>query len=120
MRHFDETLWWDIWWDILMEFEEIWWSVMTFHDLWYGDDVNGMALLQFWLSLVNKCRWAQEILYNIEELSTGYSCFSLNYLHSLYHIPILFVWYLILINIPLKSKLGVHKELLSLTASYSF
>ena len=25
---------------------------MTFNDICYGDDVNGMALQQFWLSLV--------------------------------------------------------------------
>ena len=71
MRHFDDTFWFvrdvlrdilryimiqhddeKLWWDILMALEELWWPVMTFDDLWYGDNVNGMALWQFWLSLV--------------------------------------------------------------------
>ena len=34
---------------------------MNFDDLWYGDDVNGIALWQFWLSLVTiyKCQRVQ-------------------------------------------------------------
>ena len=69
MRHYDETLRWDImmshidgcwrtlmtinklWWH-LMTFDNLLWSVMTFDDLWYGDDAIGMALWQFWLSLI--------------------------------------------------------------------
>ena len=72
MRHFDKTFWWDFlmrnfdetfWWDILMKhydetyrlslknFDDLSWPLMTFDDLWYSDDVNGMAL---WLSLVLK------------------------------------------------------------------
>ena len=69
LRHFDEIFWWDIvmrhmdethWWDILMGhidetfvlvFYEFSGPVMSFKDLWYGDDVDGMALWQFWLSL---------------------------------------------------------------------
>ena len=47
MRHFNETLWWDI----LIAFEELSCPVITYDDLWYGDDVNGIALRQFWLSL---------------------------------------------------------------------
>ena len=72
MRHNDKTFWWDIlmrhfdetfWWDILirhmncilrtlMTCNDLWWHLMIFDHLWYGDDVNGMALWHFWLSLV--------------------------------------------------------------------
>ena len=82
IRHFDETFWWYIMirlfdekleWKILMDilmryFDEkfwlkllmtqfdglwkIWRSVLTFNDHRYSDDVNEMALCQFWLSLV--------------------------------------------------------------------
>ena len=48
MGHIDETHWWEI----VMAFQKHWLPVMTFDDHWYDDDVNGMALCQFWLSLV--------------------------------------------------------------------
>ena len=31
-----------------MTVDDLWWPVMTFDDLWYGDDANGIALWQFW------------------------------------------------------------------------
>ena len=61
MRHSNETLCWDIimkpfyetyWSEIWMAFDELWWPVMTFYYVWFGDDVNGMVLWQFLLSLV--------------------------------------------------------------------
>ena len=62
MRHFDEAFWQDIFMrhfyeifgrDILTRhIYDLWKILMTCNDLWYGDDFNGMALWQFWLSLV--------------------------------------------------------------------
>ena len=63
IKHFDATFWWDIFmrhfdktflWDIFIRhIDDLWTTLMTSNDLLYGDDVNGMALWQFWLSLVN-------------------------------------------------------------------
>ena len=49
MRYFDETFWQDI---LMRHIDGLWKPLMTCNDLWYGDDFIGMALWQFWLSLV--------------------------------------------------------------------
>ena len=68
MENFYGTFWWDIfiafddrWWPLLtvddcwwqlMTIDDLWWPLMNGDDLWNGNDGNGMASWQFWLSLV--------------------------------------------------------------------
>ena len=44
MRHFDKKFLWDI---LTRQIDGLWRTLMTFNELWYGDDFNRMALRQF-------------------------------------------------------------------------
>ena len=79
MRHIDETPCCEI----SIAFEKLWLPVMTFDNLWYGDDVHGMALWQFWLSLVfNRPGVARTVLQTPPPLIKTLNDYSWKYLQN--------------------------------------
>ena len=77
MKLIDVTHWWNTLMRNLYGHWKLWWPVLAFQDLWYGEDVNGMALWQFWLSLVAKLQISNSTLDGKSGVALYLGCCSL-------------------------------------------